>query len=173
MCILSLIIIKPLKHFVISILTQKPYNLLWIVALLMFALSLVQTKSAFDITLHDSYYVLGNALIYRLFALLLIVFWLIYLFASNMLLSTRLTTIHILATLLPALLFITLLKLSWGIPSYSRSYYAINAYKARPDGKALVTYLTIVIIFLAGQLCFFLNLIGGPVKYFLSARKTR
>ena len=171
MCILSLVIIKPLKHFIAAILTQKPYNLLWIFALLMFALSLVST-SAFDVTLHDSYYVLGIAVIYRLFALLLIIFWLIYLFADGILLSKRLTRIHILATLLPTIIFFMLAKLDFGMSGVPRRYYALTAFNARPDFKALITYIAIIAVFLIGQLCFLINLIGGPVKYFLVTRKT-
>ncbi len=172
MCILSLVIVKPLKHFIVSVLTQKPYNLLWIVALLMFALSLVST-SAFDITLHDSYYVLSVALIYQLFALLLVIFWLIYLFADGILLSKSLTRIHILATLIPTIIFFMLAKLDWGMSGVPRRYYALTAFNTRPEYKALIAYLAIIALFLIGQLCFLINLVAGPVKYFTVTRKTR
>ena len=161
-----------MKHFIVSILSQKPYNLLWIVALLMFALSLVST-GAFDITLHDSYYGLSIALIYRLFALLLVIFWLIYLFADEILLSKGLTRIHILATLLPTIIFFMLAKLDWGMPGVPRRYYALTTFNNRPDFIVLITYLAIMVVFFIGQLCFVINLIGGPIKYFTVTRKTR
>ena len=161
-----------MKHFIISIFTQKPYNLLWIFALLMFALSLAST-SAFDITLHDSYYVLSIALIYRLFALLLIIFWLIYLFADGILLSKGLSRIHILATLITTIIFLMLAKLDWGMSGVPRRYYAITGFNTRSDYKVLISYLAIIATFLIGQLCFLINLIGGPVKYLMVTRKTR
>jgi hypothetical protein len=152
-----------LKHFVLSVLTKKPYNLLWIVALLMFAISLVPGAAATDITWGDTYYVFSHGLICELFALLLFVFWLVYIIAQHWLLSKKLTTAHIISTLLPIIIFFTLAKLDWGLSGVPQRYYALSEFP-KPNWAMLAPYLAITIAFLIGQLCFLVNLAGGVLK---------
>ena len=154
-----------MKHLILSILTKKPYNLLWIGALLMFAISLVVGNAAFDITSGDTYSVFSIRFIYELFALLLIIFWLIYLIAERWLRSKKLTTTHILATLLPIIIFFTLAKLDWGLSGVPRRYYALTEFNSKPNWTMLLPYLATMFVFFIGQLCFLVNLIGGVIKH--------
>jgi heme/copper-type cytochrome/quinol oxidase subunit 1 len=159
--------IKPLTHPTVAILTKKPHNLLWIGALLTLAISLISGNAALDYTPGDTYYVISYSSIYLWFALLLIIFWVVYLLTERLLLSKMLTVIHILATLLPVVIFFALAKADLGMSGIPRRYYAITAFNASPDYQLLVPYLAIIAAFLIAQVCFLVNLVGGLVKYFI------
>jgi heme/copper-type cytochrome/quinol oxidase subunit 1 len=130
----------------------------------MFAISFVSSNAAFDVTRGDTYYVYSYSLIYGLFALLLLVFWLIYILLHRWLLSKKLASVHILSTLLPIIIFFTLVKLDWGLQGVPRRYYAISTFNAKPDWVMLIPYLAIIVVFFIGQLCFLVNLVGGTIK---------
>jgi len=153
-----------LKSFVWSILTKKPYNLLWIAAISTFAKGLLAGNGAFDITRGDSYYVYSAALIYGLIALLLIAFWIIYLISDRLLLSAKLSWLHILATGLAIFMFFNLSKFALGLSGVPRRYYAISEFP-KPDYRWLAPVLAMILAFAIGQLCFLVNLFGGILRY--------
>jgi len=153
-----------LKSAFWSILTKKPYNLLWIAAILTFATGLLAGNDAFDITRGDSYYVYSYTLIYGSIAILLIAFWIIYLIADRRLLSARLSWLHILATVLAIFMFFNLSKFALGLPGVPRRYYAISEFP-KPDYRWLAPVLAMILAFAIGQLCFLVNLFGGILRY--------
>jgi len=148
-------------------LRSKPYTLLGIVGFFVAIISFIPIKSdsALDINLHDTYFVITDFSLYRVYAVILLFLWSVYLVANRLIFSRKLTWLHVIATLLPILFFIIIKKHTWGMSGVPRRYYALSEFD-RPYYDIGIYYVAIILSLIIGQLIFLANLIGGTTKYF-------
>lgn len=145
-------------------LKQQPYNLLLIVALLLFIAALLSFNFPIDLHFHDTYFVLPITYLIWLPGLLLFLFWLIYLFTKHFLFSKALMWIHILLSILCSVFILALTYISTysfagtEVPKY---YYDDGTF----GNLSKVTVIAFLILFL-GQFTYFINLCAGVIKSF-------
>ncbi|MFC0518196.1 hypothetical protein ACFFGT_28535 [Mucilaginibacter angelicae] len=156
--------LKPYYFFNIK---TKPYNLLAIFALLSAVISFLFTNGSMDINLHDTYFVISYAIVYRLIAVVLIMVWAIYALATDVLPSLWLSWAHVLITITVVILLLYKQIHFMGLDGAPRRYYAFSEFQKKQQDTFLAS-ITITAAFLLGQLLFIINLVMGIVKKFQS-----
>lgn len=136
----------------------QPYILLGSVALLLLLCSFFLAAKTIDIHLHDTYYILSTAHLFRFFSTFLFVFAVVYRIADGRLFSKRLTWIHIIATLVaPILLFYFIfcsqVEMRYLDVSLCDRFNTLNHF-----------FYWAICGFLIAQALFILNIIGGMFK---------
>lgn len=154
---------------------RNPYNLLFLLAILLFLFGFLNFRSVIDIHLHDTFYVVTVKHLLWALAVLLFLLWLLYFITKKYLYSKLLTWIHVIATIVTSIFILSipfLLKDPYrelaGMP---RRYYDVgesNAYQFA--GELSRTALVCAYILAAGQLTYLLNLIWGLFKHFASQK---
>ncbi|WPV02333.1 hypothetical protein SNE26_11150 [Mucilaginibacter sp. cycad4] len=152
--------LKPYTFFNIK---TKPYNLLAITALLSAVISFLFANDSLDINLHDTYFVISYAVVYRLIALILILIWTIYALAMDVLPSLWLSWAHILITTIVVTLLLCKQIHFIGLDGAARRYYAVSEFQKKQQGTFLASII-ITAAFLLGQLLFIINLVMGIIK---------
>ncbi|KIC94088.1 hypothetical protein [Flavihumibacter solisilvae] len=152
-----------------SKISGKPYKLFLVTAILLFAYSFIDSEKSFDFHLYDTYYIISNSLFIQAIGTALLLLWTAYELLGNTLWKRSLAWFHILVTLF--ILIIFLQSNLWGhklTPSIEEdfSYEDFQAVKAR-ESKIM---LSLVVLFLAGQLAFILNIFVGVARKLLENR---
>lgn len=146
-------------------LKTKPYNLLAITSVLSAVISLLFANGSLDINLHDTYFVISYAIIYRLIAIILIMVWVIYTLAKDVLPSLWLSWAHVLITITIVALLLCKQIHFMGLDGAPRRYYAFSEFEKKQQ-DIFLTSIIITAAFLLGQLLFIVNLITGVAKRF-------
>lgn len=152
-----------------SVLKQRPYNLLLLIAILLFIAGLFSFNTLIDIHLHDTYVVFPLSFLVWLPAIILFVFWFIYLVTKQFLFSKKLMWTHIILTIITSLSLLTLPYLttysSEGVPGMPRRYYDYGEFNRLKIWSNLTNLAVITfVILLLGQLTYFINLFVGLYK---------
>jgi len=140
---------------------HQPFNLLLMTAILLVIFSFLPWGQSFDIHLHDTYFIIST--VYFIWALSIIFFltWTIYKWISKILWKRFLTWFHVLVTIF---ILIALLTANFWFdtifPQLKRDFSSFNTFQADRNRQAKVI-LPLVFLFLAGQLAFVVNIIGG------------
>jgi len=151
-------------------LTKNPHHLLAITALLFFIISFFKKGEALDLNMHDTYYVIANVNLYRIFAAVLIFLWALYQIISGLQLwSGKLTWLHVVFTIVPMIFFAMglwrIFTLEGSLDGIPRRYYAFSDFEKKPSFLSIGTiYVIILAISFLGQALFVVNIIGGSVK---------
>jgi heme/copper-type cytochrome/quinol oxidase subunit 1 len=151
-------------------LKQRPYHLLLLTAILLFICGLFSFNTPIDIHLHDTYFVFPLSFIIWAPAIILFLFWLLYLVTNQFLFSNKLRWTHIILTVLISLLMLTLPYLATysygGVLGSPRRYYdygELNKFKILGNLTDIV--VIVFAILLLGQLTYFANLFIGLFKH--------
>jgi heme/copper-type cytochrome/quinol oxidase subunit 1 len=147
---------------------QRPYSLLLLTGLVFVLTSFFMLKSGdvVDIHLHDTYFVIAHAYIYRLLAISAFVLWAFYLLTYKTLYSKMLTWAHVITTILT--LAVLALIAYFGnrlLHPAPPPYYDLSPWQASHSGNKYIHAVTITLFILVfGQVIFVINLIAGLVK---------
>ena len=141
-------------------LTFKPYQLIFLVSFILFAVSFLLGKRTWDLHIQDTYFVIANFNMYLLFAVFLLVIGMIYVIAHTVLYSRTLGTVHIILTIAVLLLLLGTI--------YLHSQLLTGPIKGRIEiGKLQlqerVIVISILILSLA-QILFFINIFAGIIR---------
>lgn len=146
-----------------STLFKPAYNYLLFTAIVLVVASFF-THGMNDFHWHDTYIVISDQIYFLLIAIIFIFIWGIYYLLRNVLLAKWLTWLHVLSTvgLIIALSTASFWYNSEVLPKRRVRYY--NDFEE--DNKRLaIVFIPLIIVFFAGQLAFFINTIGGAIKY--------
>ena len=160
------------KNYFFPNLNSKPYALLGITGFLIAVISFLPVKEdTLDMPLHDTYIVFTNVSFFRIFAVILLFLWSLYLAANRLMLSYRLTQLHVIATLSAILLFLILDSHTWGLSGAPRRYYAMDDFNDRGHffNIALI-YIVDILTLLIGQILFAINWGIGIIRFFRQVR---
>ena len=140
-----------------------PYNLLLLTSFLLAVTPLFyEGQSDVFLIFNFPFFITSEAMTW-LFAFILLVWWIIYWRTDKFLLKHSLTWIHILATLLIAAFWITARKWGFKYPS-DKPEVVIYTNVLRNTPRGLQISLFWKSVFIAGQLVYVFNLIGGIIK---------
>ena len=143
--------------------------MLLLTAFLLFAGGLFSSKAPIDIHLSDTYYVFPLAFLIWFPAIILFLFWLLYLATKRFLYSKRLMWIHIILSVVISLFILTLPYLSTysygevaGSPRRYYDYGELNNFKIFGNFTNMIVLAFLILVL--GQLIYFINLIVGIYK---------
>jgi len=141
-------------------LLSKPYHALALAALLLILLSLVQGVQRLDIPLPDAAYILSYADTLRAMALLLLLFWILYMVTISILFSSTLVWIHISITLvLPVIIVFLFFRFAeQPVPAAAVEM----PLKGNDPGYIIIPAL--ILALLLAQLSYIVNLILGLMR---------
>jgi len=141
---------------------KSAYNYLLFIAVVLIAVTFF-THGKTDFHWHDTYIVISDKIIIWLCAAVLFFVWGIYYLLRNVLLAKWLTRLHVISIFV-LILFACTANIWHETVIPKRSIYYYKDFDE--DNKRLaLTFLPIAILFIAGQLAFFVNTIGGSIKY--------
>lgn len=147
-------------------LKARPYNLLGIAGLMTGLMSFLPIhQETLEINLRDTYLVIAAPSICRIFAVVLLFLWSLYLVSDHLMLSRKLSWFHIVGTLLCLvfLFFFSIYKPD--VPEVPMRYYAFTGSESqRPGFNISNLYIPVVLILLLAQLFFSINLTMGSIK---------
>ncbi len=148
---------------------RKPYGILLIAALLVSIVSFVP-DGAIDIHLHDTYFIIATAHVYRAVALLLLFFAFLYRILRYLLYLDLLSWLHILVTLLGCAL--VLLPMHYeGFAGQPRRYYDYSAWASFKQFEQLNRVISVVAIsWILAQAVFLLHILLGLLRLFRRRR---
>ena len=149
---------------------NPPFNLLLLTAILLFVFSFVTWGQMTDIHLHDTKFVISTILLIWALGIIVLLVWAIYKLTSKILWKRFLTWVHVLVTLF--ILLVLLTANFWHdklIPPIKRDFISLDTFQEDNQRDARIV-LPLVILFLAGQLAFVLNFIGGLINKFVRTR---
>jgi cytochrome c oxidase subunit 1 len=147
-------------------LKSNPDALLGIAGFLMGVISFLPINTdAFDINLHDTYIVIASVSLYRVFAVVLLFCWSVYIVANRLQLSHVLIWLHVVTTLVALISFIILQSRYWGLSGIPRRYYVFTEFeKMRDPFNTVKVYIIVLFAFILAQLLFLVNLSIGLIK---------
>lgn len=152
-----------LKDYFFFNLKSKPYALLGFTGFILAIISLAPVElEALDIPWHDIYFVIPNMSILGIVATVLLFLWSIYIAANRLMLSIKLTWVHVIATILTVIVLLIPIDPTWGMSGVPRRYYAMTDFPAhKPFFNSGLIYTAMLLILLIAQLVFLINLIMG------------
>lgn len=137
---------------------SQPYHLLLVVGLLTAFLSLFCKAETIDIHIHDTYYILGARFMLLAPSVLLLLLCVLYTMASGILLSNKLTRLHIIITIIMAAPIITIPL--WTV-FYRHSFVGYDTFShSQIQDIVAISFLLLI----AGQFLFVANLVGGVIS---------
>jgi hypothetical protein len=149
---------------------NPPFNLFLLTAILLFVFSFVTWGQMTDIHLHDAKFVISTILLIWALGIIVLLAWAIYKLTSKILWKHFLTWVHVLVTLF--ILLVLLTANFWHdklIPPIKRDFISLDTFQ-EDNQREVKVILPLVILFLAGQLVFILNIIGGLINKFVRTR---
>jgi cytochrome c oxidase subunit 1 len=110
---------------------QRPYNLLLISAILFFITGLLSFNTSMDIHFHDTYIIFSSTYFLWILAIMLFLFWMLYMATKSFLYSKKLSWTHICFTILSSLFLFVLpifIPNSYnGLAGMPRRYYDFSS----------------------------------------------
>ena len=94
---------------------ERPFNLLLMAALFILVTSFFVSGQTLNIHLHDTYYIIETALLFRVVVVLLLIFWLLHLLTRRLLFSGFLVWVQVILIMASSVLLVS-------ITVYSNSY---------------------------------------------------
>jgi cytochrome c oxidase subunit 1 len=158
-----------IKPFTFLDLKKRPYELLGIMALLLFLVSFVPSNSSLDINMHDAYFVIANVNLCRIASGTFLFLWSMNILFRQYLVSDRLNRLYVAGTILSllvtAIIFIPF-KQSMNVP---RRYYAFDEFEKMRSWYSYNTVITIcfimgLLLFTVSQVVFIINVITGVLR---------
>lgn len=140
----------------------KPYHLLILTALLLLISSFFVSNQSVDIHFYDTYYVIDAAWLFWGLIVILITAWLLYKVTKRILFSPFLTWIHILVTILTAVLIVSFLL--WGDLTQASINNEVSSQDFESYQRRNRRIAFVIAALLLGQLPYFINLIVGFIK---------
>lgn len=143
-----------------TILSNQPYSLFVLAALILLAISLFVRERIIDIHAHDTMYVITLAYILWAITILFLLIWTIYKLAAKILLSNYLTWFHVIVTL-AFFFFLIIISLVPATPPVQE----LNRDNRRQEiQREQIIYGSILVLFIVAQICFLVNLVGGLLR---------
>ncbi len=141
-------------------LLSKPYHLFALAAVLLIMLSFIPANYPMDLPVQGASYVLSYADTLRSIAMLLLLFWILYMITSRFLFSIVLIWLHIIITLLLLVLIVFLFfRFSdQNIPVEIKEL----SFQTGLNPRMIVPVL--IMLLLITQLCYIINLFLGVVR---------
>ena len=139
----------------------QPDNLFLLLALLLAITPFFLIGESVSIHLHDTYFIISNNFFIYFLAIAFLAIWIVYKLAKRVLLTKYLTWLHLITCLI--ILAMTLMDIRWFI-SYSSSNEPrdiLFRLILNNQFKALTFSWPFFTVFIAGQLAFLINLLGG------------
>jgi hypothetical protein len=146
---------------------NPPFNLFLLTAILLFVFSFVTWGQMIDIHLHDTKFVISTILFIWALGIIVLLAWAIYKLTCKILWKRFLTWFHVLVTLF--ILIVLLTANFWHdklIPPIKRDFISFDTFQEYNQREVKIIQ-PLVILFLAGQLAFVLNIIGGLINNFV------
>jgi hypothetical protein len=144
-----------------KVFVNRPYDLFLLTSVLLVLSSFCMLGQTLDIHLHDTYYVFPAVYLIWTTALIFLFAWTVYKLTNRFLLTKYLTWFHVAATLI-VLLMLIISKLWYNEPVLTNEREPLSFRKLfEIQRKEQITAVTISILFIAGQIGYFLNLVGG------------
>jgi heme/copper-type cytochrome/quinol oxidase subunit 1 len=150
------------KYLTFLNLQKRPFEIFALMAVLLFITSFVPSSKSVDINLMDTYFVVSINWLFKPLATGLLVIWLIYIFTNSMLLSLKLTWVHIIMSTVA--IAILLIAITFNMP-YSTAptrYYAFVEPESAKNWNFM--YAALFTILFVAQLVFVVNILGGIFK---------
>lgn len=138
-----------------------PYRLLVFTSLILAVISMLFSGETVDIHLHDTYYIISLAQIFKVLSFLLLFLWVLYKLTTKLLLSRLLSRAHIILTVITSVL-ITVTPFCYGIIHTRGKITGRLSFEQFNLANSAITLLILVLV--AEQLIFFTNLFGGLLK---------
>ena len=161
------IIVSQTYTSLIKKLQTRPYHLLLLLAIIMFATSFCYYYQNVDIHLHDTYFVIATPFIFWAFTLFLLLFWVLYHLTFQFLLTTKLIWLHI-----SSFIFFPLLMCVYGSPFiYESGMMYCEPATWDAFQRHLFIQAIIMIAFVGLQVLYLINLIGGVIKVVTKSSK--
>ena len=146
-------------------LKKRPYELLGVMALMLFLVSFVNSNSTLDINLHDGYYVIANASLCRIASGALLFLWSMGLLFRSYVWSLTLSWVQVALTLISVIAFLKLAIIGTGYDGIARRYYAFSEFEQRNQWFSTTSiYVFMLLLFFAGQVVFIVNVIVGFLR---------
>lgn len=148
-------------------LKKRPYQLLGVMALLLFLVSFIpSTQAALDINMHDTYFVIANVNLCRIASGTLLFLWSMNVLLGRYLISAKLNRLYVAGTILSLLIIAVVLipfRQSMDVP---RKYYAFDEFEKMRSWYSYNTIITIcfivaLLLFIVSQVVFIINVIAG------------
>ena len=153
-----------------STLFKTSYNYLLLLAVAIVVTSF-SVHSASDFHWHDTYIVIPDKIVILLCAAVLIFIWGVYYQLRKVLLARWLTWLHVLSLL--ALVIVVISASWWYHPLTALSRRGSVSFKDIDEDRKrmLVIVIPFTLAFLAGLLAFFINTIGGCIRYIVKKNR--
>jgi hypothetical protein len=141
--------------------SSQPFNLFLVTAILLLVFSFMTRGQSIDIHIHDTLFVISTILFIWALGITLLLIWAIYKLTSKFLWARFLTWFHVAITIFVLLVLLT--ENFWHdklIPPIKGDIVSFDTFQTF-TGQEKKIILPLIILFLAGQLAFILNVIGG------------
>ena len=146
-------------------LTNEPYSLFLLTAILLFMLSFLMWGQSLDLHIHDTYIIITTNYFVWTISLIFFLVWGLYKLTDKILWTKKLIWLHVLTTIFVLIFSATIEAWHDKIMPTIKTTDVVSLQKVFEDQKRKqIITLTISIIFIVGQLSFFVNLVGGLFK---------
>jgi len=152
----------------ISTLYKTAYHYLLYAAIVMVVASLFTHKMN-DFHWHDTYIVISDKIVFLFCSVVLILIWGIYYLLRSVLLAEWLTRLHVVSIIVLAIALFT--ADSWYNQLLSKRKVRFYNDFEEDNKRLAIVLLPAFILFLVGQLAFFINTIGGCIKYIVKKNR--
>jgi cytochrome c oxidase subunit 1 len=154
-----------IKPFTFLDLKKRPYELLGIMALLMFLVSFVDSNSALDINMHDTYFVIAHAHICWFFSGVLLFLWSMGVLFRRYIWSITLSWVQVILTLISVIAFLKIVVMGVSLSGVPRRYYAFTEFEQQKSWFSTTSvYVFMLLLIVLGQLIFIINVITGFLR---------
>ena len=139
---------------------RHPYLLFVLMAPIFLLISVFTRNRIVDIHTHDTMYVVSVAYIIWFLIILLSIGWTLYHLLEKVLLSKHLTWFHVISTIAFFIFCIVIALRSDGTPPTGYNWRITHD---QMQTEQIIDTIA-VLLFIAGQICLLVNLVGGLIK---------
>ena len=139
---------------------DRPYDFFLLTSALLLLGSVFMLGQTLDVHLHDTYYVFPAVYLFWTIALAFLLAWTVYKLTNRFLLTKILTWFHVVTTLIFLIILMTAnLWRDNPIPANGEPLDFEKFFESRQKTNTIVAAISI--LFLAGQIGYFINLLAG------------